>query len=293
MVSKKKLRLIIVFVIFIISTAYISAIGIANIFNYKLDYFDINPNEKSYTQVINIVYPNKPMVGLLLFGNESENNFVENPLISLHICLNYSGTLVEGKKVDISAIGYVYPEGQNIISDAIVTNNNVRRDYFNYTTIVGFEGASIYNESNTSFLVPEGQFPVQLQKKDKFGYIPKETIPSWPLYQTIKWDTQGEYYPYILVPFKDNSIITESYTNYKIHVGDPNIIRQQENSRINIGLTYALLGLTVILCIQVLFDSLPDEINLNFLRRKNNKDGNYDETPNNESQLSNTERPPP
>lgn len=266
MVNKKIIEFSIIVIIFV----FVSIITLANIFDQKIDAFNINPTEKFQNPTMHLVYPNtNPLVGSLI---EKGAGPIDEPIVSLDICLNYTGTLVEGKKVDVSAVGFVYREGQKIL----VNNTDIMYPdgghvLMNYSAIVGFEGASVYDTSDITYLSPQGEFPLNLQEDNSsIVKTANQKGGPWPVYQFIKWNLPGDYYPFIILRFRDGSFNVIRYTDFKVPIGDLNIIQQEKNTRINTSLTFALLGLTLILCIQVLFEVLPDEINFNLLRRKNN-----------------------
>ena len=236
-----------------------AVVAFVNIFDMKVDAFGINPNEQLHHSVIRFQYPAElsqyPKVDI---GAGKRPTYL--PLFNVDICLEYVGTLVEGKEVTVRAYGRAYPEGRKVLqSAAIFDSSGIQTDFFNHSVDVGFVGASLYNESSAVFISPGGQFPVNLMPADEFNVATSRSSSTWAIYQFIKWDNQGYYYPYIHIDFSNGTSVTYPYPEYTIYVGGDNEIRQERYARISTSLTIVLFFFTLVTSIGILGKFFPNK----------------------------------
>ncbi|WP_424733125.1 hypothetical protein [Methanoregula sp.] len=186
---------------------------------------------------------------------------VSLPLLSVDICLQYNGTLAEGTKVNVSAVGFLYPDGQKVnIPSIFVAGSQNKENIVNNPVWVGFEGASLYNESNANFLTPNGEAPVALEAVDaSMLRIPRwsDSGSLWPYYQSITWDIQGDYHPYLIVLFNNGTDTSEYYSDYTVHVSGSDVIQQENYARISTWLAVILFFFTVIASLPILWGLTP------------------------------------
>jgi hypothetical protein len=196
---------------------------IVNIADIKTETLNMNPPEQVTSKYTAIYYPPLLLDAPML---EFDENFTMHGVsFSIDVYLRYSGTLAEGTPVDIAAKGCLYPDGQQDIS---------------YVT-VGFEGSNHYNAQDNA--VP--RFRPQLTVEDTMT-----VFVDAPMLGTITWNTQGTYYPSIVIHFNNGSTpIIENYRDdtHKVFVESYNVIRNQNNDRIIlaveiVGVFFAIEG---------------------------------------------------
>jgi hypothetical protein len=202
----------------ILSSILVLAIAVFA-FHLAVNYLDIkmvviNPNEENTPEetTLGIYYdfppsgPDGPHITL------NENGTFEGlPLFSLTITYSYEGILAEGTDFFITASGSLYPEGQETIDkvevgyeEAIYADGSFR----NYPPLFN---ASLYpSECYTMQIPPQGSV--------------------WVL--PIKWTSTGDYYPYLVVTYKNGSdTTTVNISDGKVHVFGRDTLLQDEYNR--------------------------------------------------------------
>ncbi|MFA5268803.1 MAG: hypothetical protein WC379_12605 [Methanoregula sp.] len=224
-----------------------------------LDNFDLlgfNTPKQEPSQIIHLAYP--PYETFAYEVKTFNGTIEKTPLLTIDIALFHTGDLVEGSKVDVSAVGLIYPKGREIIASPHSKGAIIN---FEYGAVLGFEGATIYKELEAQSKSPGGEFPVNLQPDMDYLSIQRWNQSSpWPHYQTIKWDTQGDYYPMISIPLKNGTTLEARYPNKIIHVGGSDVIRQERYAKISTWLSLAILALTIVTSAELLFRVLPTYI---------------------------------
>ena len=148
------------------------------------------------------------------------------PYFSADIFLRYYGTLTERQPVYVSTGGFVYPpDGQKLIG--------TKNPSFNYSVLVGYTGASLYNETISNPAVPfiggQTYAPLVENSTPQISSIPVDLPQSlFPWNQIITWDVQGDYYPYIMIKFSNGTEITQTYPDYKIHINGYDVVTAGE-----------------------------------------------------------------
>jgi len=222
------MTLVIIIVFLVVST-------IVNLVDYKIPY--LNPPEPENTKYIRLYYPSGYSNTIPGTGNSSEEN---TPLLySANIMLKYKGDLSEGEPVDVYASGYVYPKGQNLTINVMDPSTSA---VTKRALAIGFEGASLYDTAQTQ-LNPGGVFLIPLEEASS----PVVEFPdnSDVFARTITWSTEGDYYPYTILPTPSDPI-NSPFTDFKIHVASSQSIRQERYIWVTTWLTVVLVFFTVI-----------------------------------------------
>lgn len=184
---------------------------VVNFLDIKMDV--INPSAEQttieYTNSIYYDYPSSPDVPHITIDENGTSHGL--PLFSLTITYSYNDILAEGTTFYLTASGSLYPEGQQTID---------RVD-------VGYDGASF---ADGSFRNYPPLFTANLYDAD---YLSMVAPPSGEvLVLPIRWNTQGDYYPYIVITYKNGSVpTTVNLIDGKVHVFGLDIVLQEEYNR--------------------------------------------------------------
>ncbi len=256
-------------ILLVLIILFLSATVIANYFDIKVDFLNINPSDQHHEKYIDLYYPQNSMVSIFetLPGGDIENL----PLFSVHILLLYDGELIEGKKVDVIAVGYVYPDGQKLLSppEKIVqtvkyydSQGNGEEVDLNYIVLGGIEGAEHYQDSEAILPFSRGRFPVLMHdynntQKLRIFRLTEEQKGSRP-HATITWNTQGDYSPFIIFVDSNKTINSIKYSEFKVHVSGSEVAKQEKYARISTWLAIVLFFFTLIESISYLRRLNPD-----------------------------------
>ena len=242
---------------------YLVFVAAVNVFDKKIDYFNINPSPQTNYKLITLEYPQPPSNAITQIdidvgaGGKLSTHL---PLLSVQILLSYEGYLSERKKVNVTATGVVYNEGKTEVI-SLVGHNMQTMAYGHYVSI-GFEGTSPYNESDQNAF-STGEFIINLEEAPNDtlqSIILKKSVlvnSSLPKYPEITWETQGDYYPYVVVYFNNSSSVRSTFTDYKIHVSGTDIEQQEKYSRINTSLTIVLFVFSLVASMELLSRAFP------------------------------------
>jgi len=223
----------------------------------NLDLLGIN-TPKQQPLIIHLTYPQENLYPREIFDTSANTLNNTPPMVTLDIALQYSGPLVAGTPVDVSAAGRISPKGEESITYLMYTNASGETESFQHYVTFGFQGATLYNESQKDdFNTPSGEFPINLEEYG--GYFLRKWNASrpWPRYQTIKWDTEGDYYPIVDVPFWNKSTVRITYPDKAIHVGGPDILIQERYAKISLWLSLAFFVFTIVTSVELLFKLQP------------------------------------
>jgi hypothetical protein len=208
----------------------------------------INPSNQTHSHIIHLLYPLAPSPMSYTNVGGGNNN---SALLSVDLYLTYSGTLGERTKVSVYATGNIYPQGKKDLKDSI--------DICSYPVGLGFEGASLYNESEARYDLPQGEFLLPLNSSfTEITTAKWDPDNPWTLYQNITWDMQGDYYPYIILYFNNGTVSTPTYPDYRIHVNGPEVFEQENYARISTWLALLLFAFTVTISLPILYALFPE-----------------------------------
>jgi len=177
---------------------------------WNVDILNLNPEKPKSTSMMVLDYPPSGPTGPMI--TIGENLTMHGVSLSVNIFLEYYGILAEDTPVNLSAIGFLYPDGQQVI------------DWIN----VGLAASTYYHASSN---VP-AQFRPQLTDTNTYT----QSIDA-PILGTISWNTQGDYYPFIVLNFiNGSSPITVNYQDpfYKVHVSGVDVIMQEVSNKKNL-----------------------------------------------------------
>jgi hypothetical protein len=195
----------------------------ANIVDWKISTLNINPPE----YVTDRGFP-----PITLPPPNNKGQMVTDDTISIELAINYSGTLGEGKLVQVSAYGtynaYVYPD---IDYTAIIWNGASP-----YGAIGSYTGANIQRlyPSNTH---PHHSFTISLS-----NYLIGDSL-------SLCWRVEGDYFPSIEVHFKNGTVLSEGLNqdpDYIIHVNSGVILRQENSERMNNSIGIATFSFSLV-----------------------------------------------
>jgi hypothetical protein len=257
MISKKEFIKTIAFFVVLFIFCYLLVLTINPLMKGVGEIGDTS--EKHHQQNIHLDYPPLDESNIITIKNSSP----QFPLFSVDIGLQYNGDLVEGTPVNVSAIGFVYPEGQKVISGISDDNQNI---IYKHVAIVGFNNAIVYNES----IKPADRWEDNFIWGETYVNLLERTTPNRarsdinsqpinPVLQTIVWTSEGDYYPFVSIVTHENETrqYTHAYQNMKIHVSGEELKRQENVNRINTWLTIALFCFTLIMSCEFLFKLCP------------------------------------
>ncbi|MGB8219849.1 MAG: hypothetical protein WCE46_05640 [Methanoregula sp.] len=265
------------FLALLISIVFLTATVIYNYADWKLDFLGINPHDPIQQEDVHVWYPYTAPLA------------TTTPYFSADIFLRYYGTLTERQPVYVSTGGFVYPpDGQKLIG--------TKNPSFNYSVLVGYTGASLYNETISNPAVPfiggQTYAPLVENSTPQISSIPVDLPQSlFPWNQIITWDVQGDYYPYIMIKFSNGTEITQTYPDYKIHINGYDVVQQEKYTRVSTWLAIVLFFLTVILSGEIFYKVSPDII-LKFFGIERSRCNNY-EYPDETNTGSNKSQPSP
>jgi hypothetical protein len=259
---------VLAFAFLVIVVGYLTLITIAIIFDKPIDFLNFNSPEPTYTKYIHMDFPSLAPAETL---TRVDGKFVNLPLFSVDIALEYNGILAEMKPVKVASNGYVYAEGQKLISSGNVSyslNNDL--EMYPYVAIVGFDGAQLYNQTDPSAInsLPNGQIAVNLQPSSDPYIVYRPATPLSPSItkEVITWGTQGDYSPFITIIYKNNNTpSTILYPYEKIHISGSDIDRQEKYAKTNTWLSIALFFFTLIASLTLLFQLAPSRLRKLFI----------------------------
>lgn len=267
-----------------------SFVAIVNILDWKVDFLNINPSEQSHTKTVYLTYPPTHHEPFNLIDEGGGGDIINPLLFSVDIFLQYDGVLTEGSKVDIAAVGWVYPNGEKELPIIKDEYGEVGR-----MVAVGFEGASPYNPLFRNQSDYAGQINVRLQNVQIRQMFDPKYVKMLPKLKNITWENQGDFEPYITFVSSNYTVVTVSYPNYKIHVSGADVKRQERYARIQTSLTIVLFFFTVIASIGLLVPLIPKRWfkQLGFDVNENDPKNSENATPDNNKTGTKTESPPP
>jgi len=254
----------IIFFFFVVLILISIAIGIVNILDYKVDFLNINPHDNHIYKYIDLYYPQSSSVGPIV-QNFPSQKISNQPLFNVHILLSYDGDLIEGKEVDVIAVGYANPDGQKLLAPSPSLNRIIsyegQKIDTKYLVIAGINGAEQFNEFEGLIQFSRGQFPVEMNDNNDplhrkiFRLTDYENFSK--MHNSIVWNTEGDYSPYIVFIDSNETLNVIQFPDYKIHVSGSEVEKQERYSRINTSLTIALFCFTIIQIMLVLRDINP------------------------------------
>jgi hypothetical protein len=258
----------IAFIVLALTFSLMVVMGIIFVFDIKVDNPSINPSAQSHQKVMHLFYPDPSSTAIpQMISDVGAGGKLENPeILSVDVFLQYDGILAEGKPVAITANGYLYPRGENVVTGLI---NRGNQKLLLKTILVGFEGASLYNVTESS-LSAGSTFALTLQSASMLQFSNLPTKEQLQMARTITWDTQGDYYPYLSIPTNDGTLIV-AYPDYRIHVSGSDIVRQENYAKITTALTIVLFFFTLISSAEMLYKLRPEIIS-KILGIKNNSE---------------------
>jgi len=207
--SRKRLWLLIAIIVI---NGFIGFHLIVNYADFKIDI--LNPSVTypitDHTKSFYYDYPPNPnFVPSIIIG---ENGTEGLPLFSLTITYSYNDTLAQDVPFLLYVSGSIYPEGQQTID---------RVD-------VGYQGT---DWGDNSFRNYPPTFTAKLYNADVYSMQipPKGTIQML----VLKWDSEGDYYPYIHIVYKNGTSPTDVVIQQdgKVHVYGLDVIHQEEFNR--------------------------------------------------------------
>ena len=209
---------------------------VANYFDWKIDTLNINPSDKTTVTSTTYMYPHFAGVAV-----QENGSFTTDALFDIDIRTAHNGTLAEGAPLYFYAYGVIFPKGQQAIAHIWI----------------GFRGSSHYTFSGAIDYAPISE--VSLDAMD-YGY--PFSLPSSFIFSestVVKWDVQGDYYPYLQLSFKNGSQLADVDLQVgKVHVGGFNEIQMQNYTRVgtSAAITVVLLGIINIPSIAGLYSKL-------------------------------------
>lgn len=191
-----------------------------NLLDIKIDY--LNPPDKPNPASTKFEYP---LSGAIVQEN---GTITTDALFSIQIDTCYNGTLAEGTPFYLRAFGIVFSKGQQAIAGMWI----------------GYHGSSHYSFSGTVDYEPVYQ--VSLDACDTYGY-PVMLQPTFDSSNSlvIKWDAQGDYFPYLRIAYKNGSLNDLEVPVAKVYVNGYNDIQMQNYTRIGTAaaITAVVLGI--------------------------------------------------
>lgn len=255
-----------IFYLLIVFIFVLTIVVLINFYDWKAPF--VNPSDQYHERYIDLYYPTSSMIPIV--EKLPNGEIINQPLFSVHILLRYTGELTEGKKVDVIAKGYAYPNGQKFLSSSLDSNRAItyhdqqgvaHQVDLKYIVLSGFEGTANYDETWAILPFSRGEFLVFTEDYNNASqhaiFRLKENDVKEPQ-QSMKWETQGDYSPFIIFVDANKTINTIRYPDYKIHVGGPEVEKQDRYARINLQLSLILLIFTIVTMIPILFWIYPD-----------------------------------
>ena len=254
--NKKKLWFLKTIIFYGLSLAIFILSLIVVINTYPILIPTITPSSTHYVQEIHLFYPSTSATTIPLMGLINDTGTIVNcEALSIDMILQYDGVLSEGTPVSITAHGFLYPGGREIITPLVTSKNEIIPN----AILVGFDSASSYDRSQ-NIIGSGSEFPLSLDNVDTIQYYNSSQLirsEDFPITQKIVWDTQGEYSPYIIIPTHNQSI-TVPYPNHKIHVSGKDLVLQGEYARISAVLAIVLYFFTLISGCEILYRLRPE-----------------------------------
>lgn len=253
---------------------YLILVAGANFYNANIPFINPIQNEPQVIPII-LYYPPTSNPSPLPVWDINSNKSKNPPDFSVLIILQHYGTLSEGSRVDVWSGGHIDPsKARNysgvdlryqVISNFNQYNESEKSGILPHAVLGGFEAADQYDKSESATVMPGGQFWINLFPGDPslMSFDPNKTPvgSDFPFTQSIKWYTQGDYYPYITVYFNNGTSDFVTYPDYKIHVSSSDIIQQEKDTRVTAVLSIVLLAFTALTGILYVFVELPEKYN--------------------------------
>jgi hypothetical protein len=239
-----------IFVILLLITILMLVVAFVNYFDIKTDFLNLNPPDKLNEKNIFLSYPSYAPARLIQYNSPKQDNF---PEILFNLTLQYRGVLTERTKVNVSAIGIIDTDHASPFNDNPIA-----------FVIIGFDHAN----------PPEGEIlmlnPLIVEPFDNYSELKQKplivdnllsrshNLTEGTYANTIFWEDQGDYTPYITITYRNKTSKIVEYPNQKVHVVSPDIINQEKNSRVNTLISIVLLIFSTITMLQLIVELFPE-----------------------------------
>lgn len=135
-------------------------------------------------------------------------------MFTMQVTVVYNSTLIIGDPVYIDTIGAIFPKGQQIISQVCL----------------GYQDSSHYSPGIIDVVT---QFVVNLTKLNQYAmpffYEPNvNNLTGY--YPPIMWTSEGNYYPYVQIIYKNGTVINYPVNTGNLYVNGLSTIQQQVNT---------------------------------------------------------------
>jgi hypothetical protein len=186
----------------------------ANVFDWKITWFGINPPDTEQTIIASpFTYP-PPSGGIMVIGGN----------IILEVKIDYNGTLVERKPANLKATGTLDPELASQIQ----------------WVEVYFEGAMPYPMSpGDLYFGYAGVVLYPSNQSQPTGVSLGAYLVGNPV--AIDWQVQGDYYLTLEIAYTNFTVKDQTYQDYRVHVSPADVLEQARYSRINTALSISLV----------------------------------------------------
>lgn len=231
-----------------------------NFLNVKNDVLSLNPTDKPNQKSIHLIYPSaEPEMFWVL--NRSNQNSPQT--LAFNITLQYQGILTEKTKVNVTTVGVVH----NLAPIEFV--------------MVGFEHA---NPTNGEIFMPNLYYTSSIDRNrpENKNLPPDKVLINDPslnnhdtdgtYVETIYWDEQGDYSPFITIYYENETHETILYPTQQIQVISPDIILQERYARTNTWISIALFVFTIVTILPIMSNLLPKRYLSRFISFDENTD---------------------
>lgn len=219
----KRIRLVLVIFLLALSNGFIVFFLLTNYNNWD-NVLNVEPSTVPTTKTALYTYPPLGIPQVIIISQEGitlANGTIIRVLFAAAITLKYNGTLSEGFPADITATGFLWTEGQQVLSSVQLSYQNARL-YQGLTVVQPYLSVPLQNASG---------FTSEIGSK----------------FLTISWDNQGEYDPMFILNFKNGSSpLTLTLQDPIAHVYGPDIVQQQNASRRTIGIELFVLFAAIV-----------------------------------------------
>jgi hypothetical protein len=221
-----------------LSTSYVFVISQNIPFSSPIALFNWNPPPKeniipiflSYPETINIYLGGNTPYFSVVFALEYNGSLAENTLIKI---VNASCICTDNKNIDISV---TFPEAVDSTlkhafssGSALIGSTNVR--------IVTFHNAMIGNSTGDTYV--------------------RQIFPSSQ--SDFYFPVSGDYSPTIQISIQNEPDIIYTFSQVRVHVLSTSEADNVKIGKINLGLSYALFGLSIIGGVWLLYELLKNE----------------------------------
>ncbi len=197
--------------IVILLTFFVAFDFLTNLFNWQ-NGLNTNSNLSSNMKPLQfyIEYPQNAREVMGGIVNGSYTPLSTDVMFIIQVTDVYNSTLTIGQPFYIYTIGEMFPKGQEAINQVVFA----------------YQSSSEYSSPQMNVIPLIIINFTDLPTYDRPVLVPD--VNNLAKYKAITWNSEGEYYPYAIIDFKNGTILNYPLNNGNVYVNGLNVLQQQE-----------------------------------------------------------------